>query len=260
VHAQPAPAAPAHTEKVSLDEFKSDLTSFSTSFGGALTSGNTRSTSASVGAAFGMVRGSHALDLSMDFLYGRAVLPKLGPGMRDTARNLRSRGRYAFFLSDMDALFAAGAYRWDTYSGLDARLQGQAGYMRNLYLLEKMRIWGEVGYDLTYENYDPDPLPDPANMGRFLKGYQYLHSARLFFGYDNQINPAVVVAFGIEGLLNVQHPKDSRINGDLAIRSVLIDRLQLELKGSVQYDSQPVSSTYEKFDAIVKLNLILTLI
>jgi hypothetical protein len=165
----------------------------------------------------------------------------------------------------MDALFVAGMYRWDTFAGLDARLQGQVGYLRNLYMQDKLRLWGEVGYDLTYENYDPDPLPDPANPGRNLKNHQYIHSARLFLGYDNQINPMMVVLLGVEGLLNVKEPGDSRVNGDLALRSVVIDRLQLELKFILQVDTKPAprpagQPALSKFDGILKLNLIYTLI
>lgn len=260
-HAQPTDAP--HSGKVSLDEFQKEATSFSTSFGGALSSGNTQSMQATVGSAFGMIRDRHALDLSMDFAYGRAR-PKVSEPMVDTARNLRSRGRYALFLSTMDALFVAGMYRWDTFAGLDARLQGQVGYMRNLYTADKLRLWGELGYDLTYENYDPDPLPDPANASRFIKGYKYLHSARLFLGYDNQINPMMVVLMGVEGLLNVEEPSDSRVNVDLALRSVVIDRLQLEFKAIVQIDTKPAprpaGQELYKYDGILKLNLIYTLI
>jgi hypothetical protein len=262
-HAQ-APAEAPHSGKVALDEFQKDVTSFSTSFGGALSSGNTQALQATVGTIFGMVRDRHAFDLSMDFVYGRAR-PAASEGMVDTARNLRSRGRYALFLSTMDALFVAGMYRWDTFAGLDARLQGQVGYMRNLYTEDKLRLWGEVGYDLTYENFDPDPLPDPANPDRRLKGSQYLHSARLFLGYDNQINAMMVVLMGVEGLLNVEEPSDSRVNADLALRSVVVDRLQLEFKASIQVDTKPpVRPAGEpplyKYDGILKLNLIYTLI
>jgi hypothetical protein len=260
VHAQPADA-PRST--VSLDEFQKEATSFSTSFGGALSSGNTQSMQATVGSVFGMIRERHALDLSMDFAYGRAK-PNASSGLVDTARNLRSRGRYALFLSPTDALFLAGVYRWDTFAGLDARLQGQVGYMRNLYVSNKLRLWGELGYDLTYENYDPDPLPDPANASRSLPGYKYLHSARLFLGYDNQINPMMVVLMGVEGLLNVEEPSDSRVNIDLALRSVVIDRLQLEFKAIVQIDTKPTprlaGQELYKYDGILKLNLIYTLI
>lgn len=262
-HAQ-APADAPHSGKVSFDEFQKDVTSFSTSFGGALSSGNTQAVQATVGAIFGLVRDRHALDLTMDFVYGRAR-PSVDEAMIDTARNLRSRGRYAFFLSTMDALFVAGMYRWDTFAGLDARLQGQVGYMRNLYTEDKLRLWGEIGYDLTYENFDPDPLSDPANPDRFIKGYQYLHSARLFFGYDNQINPMMVVLMGVEGLLNVEEPGDSRVNVELALRSVVVDRLQLEFKGILQVDTEPPPRSagrpeLYKYDGILKLNLIYTLI
>lgn len=250
----------AHSEKVSLDDFKDDTTSFSTSIGAALNSGNTQSMQATVGTTFGMIRGRHALDLSMDFQYGRAALkPAESSTMVDTARNLRSRGRYAMFVSPMDAAFVAGAYRWDTFAGLDARLQGQLGYLRNLYKRSQMRIWSELGYDLTYENYDPDPLFDPDTNQR-LKGYKYLHSARLFLGYDNQINPMAVVALSVEGLLNVREPGDSRVNGDLALRSVVVDRLQLELKFILQIDTKPAFSTLKKYDGILKFNLLYTLI
>jgi hypothetical protein len=259
-HAQAPADAPA---KVSLDEFQKEATSFSTSFGGALSSGNTQSVQATLGAIFGLIRDRHAFDLTMDFVYGRAR-PSAAEGVVDTARNLRSRGRYALFLSTDDALFVAGIYRWDTFAGLDARLSGQVGYMRNLYTEDKLRLWGEVGYDLTYENYDPDPLPDPANPDRFIKGYDYLHSARLFLGYDNQINAMMVVLLGVEGLLNVEEPSDSRFNADIALRSVVVDRLQLEFKASIQVDTKPparpVGQELYKYDGILKLNLIYTLI
>lgn len=261
-HAQ-APEDAPHSGHVSFDEFQKELTSFSASFGGALSSGNTQAMQATVGTIFGMVRDRHALDLTMDFVYGRAR-PSAAGDVVDTARNLRSRGRYALFLSTMDALFVAGMYRWDTFAGLDARLQGQAGYMRNLYTEDKLRLWGEIGYDLTYENYDPDPLPDPANPARSIEGYQYLHSARLFLGYDNQINAMMVVLLGIEGLLNVVEPSDSRVNADLALRSVVIDRLQLEFKASIMVDTKPPPRPADrelyKYDGILKLNLIYTLI
>jgi hypothetical protein len=256
-----APEA-AHSEKIALDAFQKDITTFSTSTGGGISSGNTQAVQATVGSVFGMVRDRHALDLSMDFAYGRAR-PNPDAAMIDTARNLRSRGRYALFLSPMDALFVAGMYRWDTFAGLDARLQGQVGYMRNLYVQDKMRFWGELGYDLTYENYDPDPLTDPTTGARS-PGYKYLHSARLFAGYDNQINPMAVVLLGVEGLLNVEDPDDSRINADIALRSVVIDRLQLEFKFTLQVDTKPpvrpAGQELSKYDGILKLNLIYTLI
>src|ERR1700712_1247832 len=92
VHAQPAALAPEEPRStVTLDEFQKDVTNFSAAFGGALSSGNTQALQGTVGSAFGMIRDRHALDLSMDFAYGRAR-PNSSSPMVDTARNLRSRG------------------------------------------------------------------------------------------------------------------------------------------------------------------------
>ena len=257
--AQPADA-PQYSEKAAAEVFQKDVTNLNTSLGGSLSTGNTEALLINVGTTFAMVRGRHGLGLAMDFAYGRANLPTDAvDGPVDTARNLRSRGRYDFFLTPMDALFLAGVYRWDTFAGLDARLSGQVGYLRNLFREDKHRLWSELGYDLTYDNYDPDPLRDPSDATVRLEGHQYTHSARLFLGYDNQLNSAVTFLTGAEGLLNVERPKDFRFNLDVALRSAIIGRLQLELKFSMQLDTEPVPGK-NKVDAQTKANLIYTLI
>ena len=258
-HAQPADAA-QYEKPAANDAFQKDVTNLNTSLGGSLNTGNTEALLLNVGTTFAMVRGHHGLGLSMDFAYGRANLPTDDVnGPVDTARNLRSRGRYDLFLSPMDALFLAGVYRWDTFAGLDARLSGQVGYLRNLFKEDSHRLWGELGYDLTYDNFDPDPLRDPANPSVRLKGHAYTHSARLFLGYDNQLNSAVTFLMGAEGLLNVERPKDVRFNLDVALRSAIVGRLQLEIKFSMQLDTEPVPLK-GKLDAQTKANLIYTLI
>jgi len=258
VQAQPA-AAPEPAEKPAREDFQKDVTTFNTSLGGSLNTGNTEALLVNVGTVFALVRGHHGLGLAMDFAYGRANLPSDDiDDVVDTARNLRSRARYDLYLTPMDALFLAGVYRWDTFAGLDARLSGQVGYLRNIVREDKHRLWGEIGYDLTYDNFDPDPLRDPNSMVR-LQGYQYTHSGRLFLGYDNQLNSAVTFLSGVEGLLNVERPKDFRFNVDLALRSAIIGRLQLELKLSMQLDTEPVPGK-NKLDAQTKANLIYTLI
>jgi putative salt-induced outer membrane protein YdiY len=258
-HAQPADATP-YSEKAVAEPFQHDLTAANASVGASLNTGNTDSMQLNVGAGFQMVRGHHGLSLNMDFAYGRANLPNdMLERQVDTVRNLRTRGRYDLFMTPLDALFLAGSYRWDPFAGLDAREEGQVGYLRNFFKEDKHRFWGELGYDLTYDNYDPDPLPDPDNMGRFLKGHAYVHSGRLFLGYDNQINSEVQLLTGVEGLLNVEHPKDFRFNWDLALRSSIVSRLQVELKFSMQLDTEPVPN-HRKVDAQTRANLIYTLI
>ncbi|MEY4580028.1 MAG: hypothetical protein RL701_4731 [Pseudomonadota bacterium] len=262
----PALAQPAdltlHAEKAATAPFQADVTTFNLSAGGSLNTGNTKAMLLNLGSAFALVRDRHGLGLTMDFAYGRANLPDdTTAGFVDTVRNLRTRGRYDFFLTPMDALFLAGSYRWDTFAGLDARMQGQIGYMRNLFKEEQHRFWGELGYDLTYDNYDPDPLPNlPADTpDLFLKGYAYVHSARAYVGYENQLNAAVSVVTGLEGLLNVERPEDFRLNWDIAVRSSIVSRLQFELRFSLQLDTEPVPGKNE-LDTQTRANLIYTLI
>lgn len=258
-HAQPADATP-YSEKAVAEPFQHDLTAANASVGASLNTGNTDSMQLNVGAGFQMVRGHHGVSLNMDFAYGRANLPNdMVDRQVDTVRSMRTRGRYDLFMTPMDALFLGGSYRWDPFAGLDAREDGQIGYLRNIFKEDKHRLWGELGYDLTYDNYDPDPLPDPNNPGHYLKGHAYTHSARLFLGYDNQINAAVQLLTGVEGLVNVQHPKDFRLNWDVALRSAIIGRLQVELKFSMQLDTQPVPG-HRDLDMQTRANLIYTLI
>lgn len=265
--AQPA-AIEQHTEAVVADEFQEDVTTLNASLGGQLNTGNTEAWQLNSGSAFVLVRGRHGLALNMDFSYGRAnVADDLGPDgepvdeLVDTVRALRTKGRYDFFVTPMDAIFAASAYRWDTFAGLDARLQGQLGYMRNLFKETDHRFWAELGYDLTYDNYDPDPLlADPMDpMSAVLEGDEIVHSVRGFLGYDNKLNASLTFLTGLEGLFNVEETKDIRVNWDNALRSAIAESFQLEVKFSLQLDTEPVPGA-EKVDTATTLTLIYTLI
>jgi len=265
--AQPA-AVEQHTEAVAADAFQADVTTLNASLGGSLNTGNTEAWTLTTGSAFVLVRGRHGLALNMDFAYGRAnVADDLDEDgnevdeLVDTVRALRTKGRYDLFLTPMDSIFAASAYRWDTFAGLDARVQGQLGYMRSFFKVPDHRFWGELGYDITYDNYDPDPLfVDPADpsLGE-LPGDEVVHSVRGFLGYDNKLNAALTFITGLEGLLNVEESKDLRVNWDNALRSSISGSLQLEVKFSLQLDTQPVPGT-EKVDTATTLTLIYSLI
>lgn len=256
--AQPA-VIEQHVEAVKADAFQADVTTLNASLGGAFNTGNTEAWQLNTGSQFDLVRGRHGVGLSMTFAYGRAnVKDDAVDQLVDTVRNLKARARYDFFLTPMDALFLASAYRWDTFAGLDTRAQGQVGYMRNFFKEEKHRFWGELGYDLTYDNYDPDPLIDMMS-GALLPGDDIVHSGRLFLGYDNQINEAVTFLTGVEGLLNVEDTDDLRVAWDNALRSSIGSGFQLELKFSLALDTQPVPGA-EKVDTATIVNLIYTLI
>ena len=253
-----------HTEGFADQGESDDETSFDLSAGGSLNTGNTQSWTLSAGNRFYILRGRHSFEQTSLFNYGQADIVEgddepAVDGFEDTVRNLNLRGRYDFFLTDMDALFGAALYRWDTFAGLDARVQGQFGYLRNLFKMDGHRGWAEAGYDLTYDNFDPDPLPDPENEGAFLDGSAVVHSARLFLGYDNHINEHVTFLTGLEALINVEEASDVRLNWDAAIRAALMGSFQLELKFAAKFDTEPVPGA-EKLDTNTLLNLIYTML
>ncbi|MCB9602758.1 MAG: DUF481 domain-containing protein [Sandaracinus sp.] len=283
---QAQPAAPAQlTERVAAETPSEDVTTWALSAGAVISTGNTRSWTANAGTTFRLVRGRHSVGLDWAFNYGRANLPSDDPdaGYVDTVRNSNSKLRYDFFLTAMDALFVSAAHRWDTFAGLDTRLQLQAGYLRNFFKEENHRAWGEVGYDMTYDNFDPeavqdpdraaDPLCDPALVpftstrrenGCFLDGTQVVHAARVYLGYENALNENVRFLTGVETLLNLQEIEDLRLNFDAALRSTIAGSLQVEIKFKLLFDNVPAvradGTDFEKLDTTTTISLIYTLI
>lgn len=252
--AQPVEAQ-YHTEAPPEQLPEADETMLNLSAGGTMSTGNTRSWQINTGGDFRLVRGVHAVSAMYNFIYGRADLPDDNVDRyQATARNFNGRLRYDHYLTPMDALFVAVVYRWDTFAGLDTRVQTQAGYMRNFILEEAMRVWGELGYDVTYDNYTDEVLRNVPTAYE----EEVVHSARGFVGYDNHIHETLTFITGLEALVNVQLPKDTRINWDSALRSKLNGYLQVEMKFSLKYDHVPVPGT-KNLDTLTQLNLIGTL-
>lgn len=247
-----------HAEKLEGTEHESDdVTSWEASLGGTHQSGNTQTIQVNAGSYFELFREPHGFLAEANFVYGQAVVDEEGDNFEKTAENLRGRLRYDFFLSRMDALFAAVSVRRDPFAGLDVRLQATAGYLRNFFKAENHRFWGEIGYDMTYDNFHPDPLVD--DMGNILAGDQIVHSGRGFLGYNNELTRAATFRTGLEVLVNVETPGDVRINWENALRSQIVDQLQLEVKLTMLADTQPVPGA-ESVDTITSLNLVYSLL
>lgn len=245
-----------HTEGGADAAPEADETKLNMSAGGTLSTGNTQSWQANAGADFRLVRGPHATAAMVNFLYGRSDLPDDDiDGFEDTARNLNAKARYDHFLTDLDALFGAAAYRWDTFAGLETRIQLQAGYLRNFVREDDLRFWGELGYDLTYDNYTLAIINAAAADGNSIEGHEIVHSLRGFVGYDNHITDALTWNTGLEGLMNVEEPEDFRVNWNTALRSKINGSLQLEMKFALKYDNVPVPGT-RNLDTLSQVSLI----
>lgn len=265
-------AAEQHTESAPAEFPEERLVLWTISAGAVLNTGNTESLQFNGGTDFRLVDGRHGLTAQASWVAGLA-----GEGYEDqTANDLRGKLRYDFFLTPLDALFAAVAARRDRFAGLNPRFQAQLGYLR--YFLREAedvhRLWGEIGYDLTYDRFDytildrDDPMP-PAGRPDSLVA----HSARLFLGYDNHINPGLTFLTGLEVLINVDpgtilvEPdgtertglEDVRVNWDSALRFHLVERLQGEIKFTLAFDNVPAVGA-KKLDTTTTINVIYTLV
>ncbi len=232
--------------------------------GALLNTGNTQSFQVNAGTNLDFYRDFNQLYADFNVVYGIAVLDPRGtdddPTNDDfdrTAFNINSKLRYDRFFTEMDAAFLGVVARHDRFAGLDLRIQGQIGYLRNFFKEENHRFWGEAGYDITYDNFDPDPLTDPD--GNELDGDAIVQAIRLFLGYDNQINKMVAFGTGLEALFNVEDGEDVRLNSVSQLNSTIADNLQLELKFTLLFDNVPVAG-FRRLDTTTQLNLIYRLL
>lgn len=224
-------AAPALTDRVADAAPTEDVTTAALSAGGVLSTGNTSSATFSAGGTTRIVRGRNAFELESTFNIGAAdATPDDGNRSYDlNARNWNSRARYDRFFTDNDAAYLSMRHRWDTFAGLDTRLQTQAGYLRNFYKVENHRFWGELGLDLTWDNvHSVDDTRDTTVAGR------------IFLGYQNHLNEHVEWLANAEVLPSFMDAQDVRVNADTTLRVAVSTRLQLELQFKMQFDNVPV--------------------
>ena len=218
------------------------------SAGAVLNTGNTRSINGNAGTRFSLKRSSHAFLAEANAVLGAASVRDSMGGFADyaeNARNITGRIRYDFFMTDDDAVFIAVAPRHDPFAGLDLRLQNQLGYLRNFYApVDEHRLWGELGYDLTYDNFEDETLDD-----------EIIHSARLFFGYDNHLSDTLTFLTGVETLFDVEDAENVRIHSDTELRSKLGEGFQLGVKFTARWDNAPIPNT-ESLDTTTTLNLL----
>lgn len=261
--AQSPPAVAQHSEHVADAAPSTDETAWSVALGGVLATGNTRSFALTGGSKLALKRSRNVFAAEVAGNYGTASVRDATTGefgdSVTSARNVSGKARYDRFFTDMDAAFLSAGLLHDRFAGLDSRVQGQIGYLRNIFKLceGKHRLWGEIGYDLTLDDFDPDPLLDPD--GNELDGTQVLHSARVFFGYDNHVTENVTFLTGLETLLDVEDIDNVRLASVSELRSKLGGKLQLGVTFALRFDNVPVQGT-EELDTTTTLNLLYSLL
>lgn len=260
---QPAPAPPnlldvgpnADTvkDKVSYEAPKEDVLSLSLSAGGAWAFGNTNAYQISAGGDFRWVGMPHSVSANVLWLLGGAKVNSEAP-YTQTTDNLNSRAKYELFVSRLDSLFAAVGLRRDRFNGMQPRVNAQLGYGRYFVSEEKVRFWGEVGYDVMYTRYTQLPGAAPFS------DKQVVHSARLFVGLEHQVHEYLSYVGGLEGFLNVEKPAASRFVFENSLRSTLSDSFKLELKARFMYEAKPVVPGAKKLDTALIISLLYSVI
>lgn len=281
-YARPVAAQPAvaqHTEAVAERAPETeDETTWNLAAGANISTGNTRARNFNAGTDFYVLRGMHALTFRTAFVFGQAdVDGSGGEGYEINSRNLNSRLRYDLFLTDNDALFVAVAHRWDTFAGLQTRVQLQAGYLRNLIKNESTRAWIEAGYDYTFDNRrnsenqrvicsEADVALMTGGCTRVVRNFQDIHALRLFYGATHAFNENVSMATGLEFLINLNELQggeadrfeDIRLNWEASLNARLIENLAIELKFRMQYDRVPAAT--QEVDTNTLISLIYSLL
>lgn len=280
VSAQAVPGVTQHTEDVvaEIPAETEDETTWNIAAGANISTGNTRARNFNAGTDFYVLRDIHALSFRTAFVFGQADVDGGGPGdYQINSRNLNSRLRYDIFLTESDALFIAVAHRWDSFAGLQTRVQLQAGYLRNLIKNESTRVWIEAGYDYTFDNRQNSANQrvicsedDVTNMvggcTRVVRNFQDIHALRLFYGATHAFNENVTGATGVEFLVNLNDLEggeadrfdDVRLNWEASLNARLVENLAIELKFRLQYDRVPAAS--QELDTNTLISLIYTLL
>lgn len=260
--AQTPPTAAQHTERTTDAAPADDETTWTVSLGAVLNTGNTRSFAVSGGSKLALKRSHNVFAAELTGNYGTASVRDDAGEFQDyvvSAENISGKARYDRFFTEMDAAFVAAAALRDRFAGLDARIQGQLGYLRNFFKMceGKHRFWGEIGYDLTFDDFEPDPLLDPDGVE--LDGTAILHSARVFLGYDNHVTENVTFLTGLETLIDVEDLDNVRLNSVSELRSKIGGKLQLGVQFSLRFDNVPVQGT-DELDTTTTLNLLYSLL
>jgi putative salt-induced outer membrane protein len=235
-----------------------DATELSIGAGGLASTGNSRLVALTGYGQFRIRRSQDQLAVGLAGNYSRTAAP--GLPLATTTENFQGKTRYdRFFLQELTGFLGVQA-RNDRFQGLDLRLQIDPGI--GYYFVDdpKHLLWAELGYDYLHDiRRDQDRIVLDATTkmptGEILDKTNDVHSLRVFFGYDNELNEAVTFTLGLEYLQGLNDASIHRFNGDAKLTSKLGSGFSLATSFSLRYDNQPVAGK-EKLDTVSAINLV----
>jgi putative salt-induced outer membrane protein len=242
-----------------------DATELGISAGGLVAAGNSKSVAFTGAARYRLRRSEKQLVAAASVNYGRAS-SDAEPGLEPTVENYQGRVRYDYFLTRRVALFLGVSARRDRFQGLRLRLNVDPGAAYYFIQSEKELFWGELGYDFQHDVRFQAALNDAAALGAVLERSESRHHGRLFFGYENSLNQAVVFNTGIEYLQGLVPFEDDttgsinwRLNWDVGFSSRIADSFSVATTLSIKFDNNPLPGL-ERTDIITATNLVYSLL
>jgi putative salt-induced outer membrane protein len=231
-----------------------DEKELSLSFGGLVSSGNSRTRAATGAGAVRIRRDDDQYSAAVAGNYGRSAAPRDAP-MATTAENLQARLRYDRFVSEDWSLFAALSGRRDRFQGLDLRLSFDPGVAYHILRDEPHRLWAELGYDLQYDIRRDEYVREAEAAGEPLEKTQTRHSVRAFAGYEATLSEATRARTGLEYIQAVVDPEHYRLNLELALTSSISDRFALATAFSLRYDHRPLPGV-DELDTLTSVSIV----
>jgi putative salt-induced outer membrane protein len=235
-----------------------EATELKLSAGGLMATGNSRSLALTGSGQLRLRRAENEYSANFAANYARAAAAA-GEPMETTVENLQGRIRYDRFLTEHWSLFAAQSARKDRFQGLDLRLNFDPGVAYYVFEVEKHRLWGEAGYDLQYDVRSDEAILAAAAAAEPVSKTEVRHSARLFAGYQNDLNDAVRFNTGLEYLQAVVDTENWRLNWDVGLTSSISNDFSLATTFSLRYDHNPLPGV-ENTDTTTAVSLVYTLL
>jgi putative salt-induced outer membrane protein len=227
------------------------------SAGGLISSGNARQVALTGAGKARLRRGRSQLSGAAAINYAEAAADR-DSRLEPTVENLQGRIRYDYFFAERWAAFLGVSARRDRFQGLDLRLNLDPGVAYYLIDEEAHQLWFEAGYDLQYDIRRDENIAAAASEGETIDKTEVRHSARVFAGYDNQVNERVTFSTGIEYLQSVEDIDVWRLNWDGSIKSNIAGSFSTAVVVAVKWDNAPLRDV-EELDIVTSFNLVYAL-
>lgn len=238
-------AAGTATTSFTLDQVASINPSFdkwtgSLLLGGMVAFGNTQAQQLNVGLDLERRTEKDRLAVGGDYRFGRQRNPDTGISAT-TTDDWSLYGQYDYFLNEKLYLFGRLDVLSDNIADLNIRFSPSVGGGYLWVDTPKITFRTEAGLGWTYEDYD-------------LTGSNDFFSARLAYGYTNELRDGVVLFHNLEYLPSLEDISAFRLNADLGLRVKLTDVLFAEGKIDWRFNSDPPPSVEEN-DTRVMLSI-----